>query len=433
MLPDFAFYQPDRLARLRQKLASLATGADVAIAVSALLSEIRAEGDAAVARLTERFDGAKLDPCDFRVPPEQLSNALQGLSPETRQAMEASADAIRSFHEKSRPTDWEGLNPHGATVGERFYPLRRVGLYIPGGQVPLVSTVLMTAIPAMVAGCPAVAVCTPPRPDGSVDRHVLAALALCGVREVYRLGGVQAIGAMGLGTATIPAVDKLFGPGNAYVNEAKRQLFGTCGVDLLPGPSEVLVIADAGAPPAWVAADLIAQAEHGTGKEKVFLVTVGAPDLAEAVRAELRCQIPQRRAAAVIEKVLTHRSFAIAVPNLADAAEAANTIAPEHLELLVNETAQASLLANITTAGAFLCGYHTPTVLGDFAAGPSHTLPTDTTARFSGGIRTIDFMRRSSLVRYHSQAARAAWPTVEAFSQLEQLDGHGASLRLRCP
>ncbi|MGF1451598.1 MAG: histidinol dehydrogenase [Opitutales bacterium] len=419
------------LDELRTALVDWATGAEVSADVAALLAEIRSQGDDALLRLTERFDQARLEASQLRVPAGELAAAEAALAPAAREAMEEAIASVRFFHGQSRPQSWLLPNPHGAEVGERYYPLRRVGLYIPGGQAPLVSTVIMTAVPAVVAGCREIVVCTPPRPDGSIDAHLLAALSLVGVEEVYRLGGVQAIGGMAYGTDTVPAVDKLFGPGNAYVNEAKRQLFGVCGVDLLPGPSEVLVIADAGADPAWVAADLIAQAEHGTHKEKVFLVTLAAPGLLAAVEAELAQQAPQRRAAAEVQSVLDHRAVAIEASTVDEAVQAANLIAPEHLELLVGELRQAELMEKITTAGAFLLGYQTPTVLGDFVAGPSHTLPTDTTARFSGGIQTVDFMRRSSVVRFPSASLAKVWPTVKTFAELERLDGHGESLRRR--
>jgi histidinol dehydrogenase len=411
---------------------SLAPGADVSAVVSELLAHIQAEGDAAAVRLTERFDGARLLPDQIRVEPEALSAAALALPAKQYQWIQSAIEAVRDFHERTRPEDWVQANVHGGEVGERFFPIQRVGCYIPGGQVPLVSSVLMTTVPASVAGCPEVAVCTPPRPDGSVAPALLAALHLCGVQEVYRLGGVQAIGAMGYGTATIPAVDKLFGPGNAYVNEAKRQLYGTVGVDLLPGPSEVLIIADQTSTPAFVAADLLAQAEHGTGKEKLYLIALPGTDV-DAVLNQLEQQAMGLAHAAAIQKVLDERFILAEAPDLPTAAAAANGIAPEHMELQVSEAAIEYFLGSITTAGAFLLGHHTPTVLGDFTAGPSHTLPTDTTARFSSGIQVSDFMRRSSLVRYSPQAAMKAWPVVEGFSQMEALDAHGASLKCRLP
>ena len=416
--------------RLREALNRLKVASDVADAVRGLIAEVRAGGDAALAALTARFDRAEVPADRLRVPAAEMEAATAALPDADRAAMVAAIDAIRGYHEQCRPQDWTSPNLHGGEVGERFYPIRRVGLYIPGGHVPLVSTVLMTAVPARVAGCPEIAVCTPPQASATVAPAVLAALQLCGISEVYRVGGVQAIAGMALGTASLPAVDKVFGPGNAYVNEAKRQLFGTVGVDLLPGPSEVLVIADETANPAWAAADLLAQAEHGTGKEKIYLVTVSAA-MREAIVAEMQRQRPSLRHAEAIAALLPERFLAMTVASATDAIAAANIIAPEHLELLVDAATESRYLDGITTAGALLVGHHTPTVFGGFAAGLSHTLPTDTTARFSAGIQTRDFLRRSSIVRYTPAACEQAAPVVEAFARMEQLDAHGASLRRR--
>lgn len=429
-MQTISFTEGEGREALANALRSLATSNDVRDVVTELLAAVAAEGDAAVLRLTRQFDQADVRAEQLRVTKAELEAAVETLTKAQRFAIEAAAASIRDFHEKTVPQPWTALNPHGAEVGERFYPLGRVGLYIPGGQVPLVSTVLMTAIPAMVAGCRSIAVCTPPRADASIDPGLLAALQLIGLDEVYRVGGVQAVGAMAYGTPTIAAVDKLYGPGNAYVMEAKRQLYGIVGVDLLPGPSEVLVIADGSSNPDWVAADLIAQAEHGTGKEKVFLLlTEGATF--EPIQRALAEQTPQRTHAEAINKVLETRMVVIHAATLELAAEAANIIAPEHMELQVAEGAVDFLVRHITTAGAILIGHKTPTVLGDFVAGPSHTLPTDTTARFSSGIQVTDFMRRSSVVKYHDTALKEAWPIVKVFAELEQLDAHGESLHLR--
>ncbi len=417
-------------AVLAEAIKAFATASDVTTAVTEILADIRSRGHAALLELTEGFDGARLRAEELRVPEADLEAAVADLSAEQRSAIDGAIGSVRDFHDKTVPRDWTDTNPHGATVGERFYPIRNVGLYIPGGQVPLVSTVIMTATPAVVAGCPRIAACTPPRADGSVDPGLLAAFHLCGISEVYKLGGVQAIGALAYGSATVPAVDKLFGPGNAYVMEAKRQLYGTVGVDLLPGPSEVLVIADETANPAWVVADLLAQAEHGTQKEKLFFITTSDEMLA-AVETEIARQVPARSHANAIQSVLDNRTLAIVASDLECAAAAANIIAPEHMELQVAEDKLPFMLDSITTAGAILLGHATPTVLGDFAAGPSHTLPTDTTARFSSGIQVSDFMRRSSVVKYNDNANRQAWPLVKAFAAMEQLDAHGESLRLR--
>jgi len=403
---------------------------DIAETVRAVIEEVERDGDPAVFRFTERFDQAKLSAKTVRVQESELAAAPKTLTPKQRQAVREAIKCVKDFHRKTLPKSWRGQNPHGAVVGETFYPIERVGLYVPGGQVPLVSTVVMSAVLAKLAGCPEIAVCTPPRPDGSVNPGLLAALQMVGVDEVYKVGGVQAIAAMAIGTKSIPSVDKVFGPGNAYVMEAKRALFGRVGVDLLPGPSEVLVVGDETATPAFLAADLLAQAEHGTGKEKVYLV-VTSDELAAQVEAEIVTQsasLSHREAALA---VLNEHGYCIVAESLDAIAEVANYIAPEHLELQVKPDWQKALAKRITTAGAMLLGAETPTVLGDFTAGPSHTLPTDRTGRFFGGMQVIDFMRRTSVVRYDQKSAARAWPTVKAFAELEQLDAHGRSLEMR--
>lgn len=315
-------------------------------------------------------------------------------------------------------------------VGEKFDPIRRVGLYVPGGQVPLVSTVLMTATLAQIAGCPEIAVFTPSGKDGRIAAGLLAALHFLGIKEVYRIGGVQAIGAMAYGTKTIPAVDKVFGPGNAYVCEAKRQVFGTVGVDSLPGPSEVMVIADQTARADYVAADLLAQAEHGSGREKIYLV-VTAEKIARAVAAELERQLATLTRSVKALRVLDAGFLTVVVKHSTDAAAIANYVAPEHLELIVQAAAVEPLIKRITTAGAIMIGNHTPTALGDFTAGPSHVLPTGRTGRFFSGLRVADFVRRTSLVRYDRATVRAGQRVVAAFAAMEQLDAHGRSVLIR--
>jgi histidinol dehydrogenase len=305
-----------------------------------------------------------------------------------------------------------------------------VGLYIPGGEVPLVSTVLMTATLARIAGCPEVVVFTPAKSGGLVSPSLLAALRLCGVDEVYRIGGVQAIGAMAFGTESIPPVDKIFGPGNAYVCEAKRQVFGLVGVDSLPGPSEIMVIADRTARPGYAAADLIAQAEHGSGREKIYLVAT-ARSVANAIISQIDRQLNANSRRDRIERVLSAGFLVLVAKDIAQAAEAANFVAPEHLELLVGEAAAAELLRRVTTAGAIMVGNETPTALGDFAAGPSHVLPTGRTGRFSSGLRVDDFIRRTSVIRFNRASLRRAAPIVAAFSKMEKLDAHGRSVEIR--
>ena len=418
----------------RDELASFCRTAsvprEISDSVTAILADVKQRGDEAVAYYAAKFDGAKLAARAFRVKDSEIAGGAKKLAAADAKALMAARDSIVAFHEKSRPKDWSAKNPQGGMVGERFYPIRRVGLYVPGGQVPLVSTVLMTASLAKIAGCPEIAVFTPSNADGRVADGLLAALHAVGVTEVYRIGGVQAIGAMAYGTVTVPAVDKIYGPGNAYVCEAKRQVFGTVGVDLLPGPSELMVIADDSADPVFAASDLLAQAGHGSGRDNVYLEAKPNAVL-DSIPAGGRLQLRTLSRAAKIQPVLDQGFLAVDVSSLAQAAEVANYVAPEHLELLVSESAQKNLLAQVTTAGAVMLGNYTPTALGDFTAGPSHVLPTGRAGRFFSGLRVDDFMRRTSTVHYDKTALKKAAPTVATFAAMEQLDAHGRSVSVR--
>jgi histidinol dehydrogenase len=401
--------------------------------VAGILADVRQRGDAAVIDYTRRFDGFASSPQELRIEPAALRAAARALSAGDRAAIDEAQASVEAFHRRGLPRDWMARNPHGARVGERWYPLGRVGIYIPAGNVPLVSTVIMTVTLARLAGVPSIAVCTPAGKDGRISPAMLGALARAGVTEVYRIGGAQAIAALAYGTATIPAVDKIMGPGNSYVAEAQRQVFGTVGIDLLPGPSEEAIIADETADPQWVAADLLAQAEHGSGKEKIFLIHLqkGAGPREKAIIAAMEQQLQTLRHATAIRRVLDTGTLFIRVPTLKAAIQVTNTIAPEHLELHVAYAVLPQLVDGIRTAGVILCGHHTPTVLGDFAAGPSHTLPTNRTGRFFSGLKITDFMRRSSIIHYDAKSLRRARGVVDAFATMEQLDAHGASLTLR--
>ena len=288
----------------------------------------------------------------------------------------------------------------------------------------------MTAVLARLAGCPEIAVCTPAPASGRIADGLLAALELVGITEIYRVGGVQAIGALAYGTATIPAVDKIFGPGNAYVCEAKRQVFGTVGVDSLPGPSELMVIADETARPDFAAADLLAQAEHGSGREKIQLIGASARVL-DAILAEVDRQVRTTGRADSVRRVLADGFLVIEARSPAQAAAVANAVAPEHLQLLVRPASAKALTKAVTTAGAIMIGNFTPTALGDFVAGPSHVLPTAGAGRFLSGLRVADFLRRTSLVEYDARSVRRAEPTVAAFAAMERLDAHGRSVKIR--
>jgi len=417
-----------------ESLAAFCRGAlvpaELSAAVAAILADVRQRGDEAVSHYAAKFDGAQIRPRDFRVKPAEIVAAAGRLPKHEYRALKAALAGIVAFNRRNPAKAWTAKNPQGGIVGEKFDPIRRVGLYVPGGQVPLVSTVLMTAALAKIAGCPQVAVFTPSNPEGKIADGLLAALHLVGVDEVYRIGGVQAIGAMAFGTATIPAVDKVFGPGNAYVCEAKRQVFGTVGVDSLPGPSEVMVIADASARPDFAAADLLAQAEHGSGREKIYLVATSAKVLA-AIVAEVRVQLPSLSRSEKTARVLAEGWLGIKVGSLAEAVDIANYVAPEHLELMVKDAAAKRLTKAITTAGAIMVGNYTPTALGDFTAGPSHVLPTGRAGRFFSGLRVADFQRRTSLIRYDRASVKRGAPVVAAFAAMERLDAHGRSVALR--
>ncbi len=418
----------------RSRLAAFGRGAApsraMQEAVAAILADVRAGGDAAIVRHAARIDGARLTPADFRVPPSEIARAAGSLSVLERAAILVARANVLAGNRRTRPAGWTARNRQHAQIGEKFDPIRRVGINIPGGQVPLVSTIVMTVTLAQIAGVPEIAVFTPCNREGRVADRLLAALQLCGVTEVYRIGGVYGVGAMAYGTPAIPAVDKIFGPSNAYVCEAMRQVFGAVGVAGLPGPSELMVIADGTARADFAAADLLAQAEHGSGRERIYLVAT-APRIRQGIVAAIGAQLPTAPRAATIRRVLAEGFLAIDVRTLDQAAEVANQVAPEHLELLVAERAAARLCARIGTAGAIMIGNDTPTALGDFTAGPSHVLPTGGSGRFSSGLRVADFMRRTSLVRYSPASLRRAAPVVAAFAAMEQLEAHGRSVAIR--
>lgn len=411
---------------LKKACESVALSPEIVSAVDSVIAAVRERGDAAVRELTKKFDGA--DVADTAVSEAEMRAAAKLVSASDKKAMREAIASVKAYHLHTKPKNWRAKNPHGATIGENFYPINRVGIYIPGGSAPLVSTVVMTVTLAKIAGCPEICVCTPPARDGSVNPHILCALGLLGVREIRKIGGAQAIAAMGVGTQTIKPVDKLFGPGNAFVIEAKRRLFGEVGCDLLPGPSEVLVVADASANPRYIAADLLSQAEHGSGKEKIFLVCT-SKKVVEAVRRQIEKLAPELSRAEKLKKIIADGCYVVLVPNLDAAAEVANYVAPEHMELQI--ASPEKLAGKITTAGAILAGEFTPTVLGDFTAGPSHTLPTGRTGRFSGGLQLADFMRRSSFVKYDRKSIAKAHDVVVAFGKMESLDAHYGSLLQR--
>ena len=394
----------------------------------AILEAVAARGDAAVLELTERFDGAKLSAAQLAVTTEELLAASLKADDSLRAAVAEAQANIAAFAKNSLRKDWWTVNSHGAVVGEKFDAFQRVGIYIPGGTAPLVSTALMTLTLAKVAGCKDIVVCTPCGKDGSINPVILFSARAAGATEIYRIGGAQAVAAMAYGTKTIRRVQKIFGPGNAYVSMAKRLLVGRVAIDLLAGPSDVLILADDTANPKFAAADMLAQAEHGSGHERVWLVTTSAKVL-KAVEKEIAKQLPKLARRALIQRVLDRNVWLIQVKTLADGVALTNQIAPEHCEVLTRAAGKIS--RDIVTAGAIFLGNYSPTVLGDYVAGPSHVLPTDGAGASFAGLTVDQFQRRTSVVEYNRASLKKALPAVKKFAEMEGLDAHGQSAALR--
>jgi histidinol dehydrogenase len=393
----------------------------------AILEDVQARGDAALLELTARFDGAQLTADQLPVTQAELLTASLRADPALRAAVSDAEKNIAAFARKSRRKNWQTRNSHGAAVGEKFDPFQRVGIYIPGGTAPLVSTALMTITLAKVAGCPEIVVCTPCGKDGTVNAALLFAARSAGATEIYRVGGAQAIAALAYGTKTIRRVQKIFGPGNAYVVTAKRLVVGRVAIDLLPGPSELLVLADDTTNPRFAAADLLAQAEHGSGHERVWLVTISGK-LLKAVEKEVARQLPELARRDFIQRALEN-AWLIQLKTLEDAVALANQLAPEHCELMMRQPRKLS--ARILTAGAIFLGPWSPTVLGDYVAGPSHTLPTGGAGASFPGLTVDQFQRRTSVVEYSRAALKKALPPVQKFAEVEGLDAHGQSAAIR--
>jgi histidinol dehydrogenase len=384
------------------------------------------EGDAALLRLTKKFGGPSLAAKDLRVPARELSAAWRNLDGPTRHALLAAHKNISAFAARSLRKNWSARNAQGAKVGERFDPFGRVGIYVPGGTAPLVSTALMTCTFAAAAGVPEIVAVTPAGKDGKANQALLAALHLAGATEVYKVGGAQAVAALACGTRTIRPVAKIFGPGNSYVVEAKRQLFGRVAVDLLPGPSEVLVIADRKANPAWVAADLLAQAEHGA--DSIALLLTDSAPLLKSVEREIDRQASELTRGAILKKSLRSAALVLA-PRMTDAVAIANNFASEHVSLQVTEPFK--IAPKLTTSGAIFLGGYSPVAAGDFLAGPSHELPTGGAGKSFAGLTADQFQRRTSLVELGRSSLRKSVPIIEAFARVEGLDAHGRSASIR--
>jgi histidinol dehydrogenase len=420
---------PDFADQLRRMLAPSSLF-DPAIEeqTRAIVEAVRSRGDEALTELTERFNGARLTTDQFAVSQAEFMAASLQADKSLRAAIAETAGNVEAFAKRSRRKNWSMLNGHGALVGEKFDPFRRVGIYIPGGAAPLVSTALMTIPLARVAGCREIVVCTPCDRNGQLNPALLHAARQAGATEIYRIGGAQAIAALALGTGVIGKVNKIFGPGNAYVVAAKRLLFGHAAIDLLPGPSELLVLADDTAEAAFIAADLLAQAEHGSGHERVWLLTT-SDKILRAVRKEIERQLPKRARRELIERALAQNGWLVRVADLEQGIDLANKLAPEHLEVFCRDAAR--IAARLVTAGAIFLGHDSPTVLGDYVAGPSHVLPAGGTGASFAGLTVDQFQRRTSVVEYKKAALKKALGTVRKFAEMEGLDAHGWSAEIR--
>jgi len=413
------------LASLRRR--GQTPGPEIESAVRAILADVRERKDAALFEYTERFDGVRLDARTVRLPSAEIAAGAGTLAPAVREALALAAGRIEAFHRRQRRESWLIEEESTGLLGQLVRPLDRVGLYVPGGLAAYPSSVLMNALPARVAGVRELVICTPPGPDGTIAAAVLAAAQLAGVAEIYRVGGAQAVAALAFGTESIRPVDKIVGPGNIYVATAKRLVFGAVGIDMVAGPSEVLVIADATADPRWIAADLLAQAEHDPRACALCVTAVRA--LGEAVMREVERQLAGLTRPEVARQSVQAYGAVILVEDLPAALAVANAVAPEHLELQVEDPWR--WLPQARHAGAIFLGAHTPEVAGDYLAGPSHVLPTAGTARFSSPLSVEDFQKRSSLLALRPEALAQWREPILRLAGVEGLEAHARSLTLR--
>lgn len=393
-----------------------------------VLAEIKKKGDRAVVKFARQFDRSPITLATLKVTKAEIASAKKAVDADFKKAAKEAHKRIAEFAVAGLREDWRMPAPQGGWLGEKFVALDRVGAYIPGGTAPLASTALMTLTLAKVAGVLELVACTPARADGTVNPYILFALDLAGATEIYKIGGIQAIGAMAYGTQTIAKVQKIVGPGGPYVTAAKRLVYGDVALDMVAGPSEIAVLADDSANPAHVAADLLSQAEHGTGSEKAMLVTT-SEKLAKAVRAELEIQAEALSRKGPVAKVLARGCILAVVPNIGKGIELCNRFAPEHMEVMTRNAEKVA--GNIYTAGAIFMGPWTPESVGDFAAGPSHVLPTGGTAAFFSGLTVEDFRRRVSLIHFTKEDLKETVSVVAAFGRVETLDAHARSATIR--
>lgn len=400
--------------------------ADVNTVVTDILADVQARGDAAVIDYTSRFDRLDLTPETLRVTADEIEAAHAAIEPELLAALETAAARIRAYHERQLPEGYDYVDDVGVRLGSRWRAVQAAGLYVPGGTAAYPTSVLMNVLPAKVAGVERLVMCVP-SPGGVLNPVVLAAAKVSGVDEIYRIGGAQAIAALAYGTATIAPVDKIVGPGNAYVAAAKRQVFGTVGIDSIAGPSEILVVADADNDPSWIAADLLSQAEHDTAAQSILITDDAA--FAERVAQAVEGHLASLPRAEFARKSWEDHGALIVVDSLDDAVPLIDRVAPEHLELAVADPD--ALADRVTNAGAIFLGRYTPEAVGDYVGGPNHVLPTARSARFSSGLGVIDFMKRTSLLGCDAAALAAIGPAAVTLAEAEGLQAHGLSVALR--
>ena len=401
--------------------------ADVHLTVKTILQDIKDQGDAALVQYTQRFDGLKIASSEeLEVPQARLQEALDSLTADERSALEVSAQRVFDYHRRQKQDSWDFKEGNGTVLGQRIQPIERAGLYVPGGKASYPSSVLMNAIPAKVAGVKEV-VMVVPTPRGEVNELVFAAAAIVGVDRVFTVGGAQAVAALAYGTQTIPSVDKIVGPGNIYVATAKREVFGVVGIDMIAGPSEILVICDGKTNPDWIAMDLFSQAEHDENAQAILIST--DKDFLAQVESSIEKLLPTMEREDIIRASLVSRAAMIEVENLEEAARVSNLIAPEHLELSVENPE--ALLEKITHAGAIFMGRYTAEALGDYCAGPNHVLPTSGTARFSSPLGVYDFQKRSSILYFSEQGASEMGKVASTLARGEGLTAHARSAEYR--
>ena len=405
--------------------ARVTPAVDVGAIVADILSDVRKNGDRAVLAYCAKFDKAELD--TLEVSKQEIAEAMDAVEPDFLEILKEAAENIRAFHSRQVRSSFLLTDKPGVVLGQKVTPIEKVGVYVPGGTAAYPSTVLMDTIPAKIAGCPQIVMVTPPGRDGKVTPAILAAASIAGVDRIFKVGGAQAIAALAYGTESVPRVDKIVGPGNAFVAEAKKQVFGMVSIDMIAGPSEILVIADGNSNPAHVAADMLSQAEHD--KLASAVLVTDSRELAFAVRVELERQLPRLPREEIARASIESNGKIIVAENLMQGIEIANEIAPEHLELMVDDPF--AYLDAVRNAGSIFMGRSCPEALGDYFAGPNHTLPTSGTARFSSPLSVDDFVKKSQFSYYTSEALAAVADKIAAFAEKEGLHAHGRSVTIR--